>query len=352
MTIGGMVLRRADYSLSDEQRALREALASLLAKECPGERVRLAEPIGFDEDLWRRLRDLDLVGLGVSETMGGQGAGLVELALVAEEIGRCLAPVPFVECAVLARMFAACGGPGAAWRRDLQATTRRAALALFPVISGAEQLVPAGAIAEAVVALMGDRLVVVSRPDRPALVPNLGRLPLARWGLDGPQAVVELLAEGSAALAIFERALREWKLLTAAAQVGIADRALELAVDYARDRCAFGVPIGSFQAVSHPLADCHIAIVGARRLVWKAAWFADHEPDVKPELIPMALAYAAETAARTTAVGIHTLGGMGFTAESDMQLYFRRAKGWANVGGDPGAQLQVVADALFGLASA
>ena len=348
----GMVLRRADYSLSDEQRALRDTFAALLARECPGERVRRAEPVGFDEHLWQRLGDLEVVALGVPEAVGGQGAGLVELTLAAEQVGRRLAPVPVVESVVAARLLARCGELGASWLRDVLALTRLTTVTLLPWRTCEPQLVPAGAIADTAIGLAGDELVALTVEHRRAHVDNLGCLPLASWDQDGPGVTREVLLEGPAAVAAFGQALREWKLLTAAAQVGIAQGALELAVDFARERVAFGVPIASFQGVSHPLADCHIAVVGARRLVWKTAWFADHEPDGEAQLIPMAFAYAAETAAKATAVGVHTLGGMGFTAESDMQLFFRRAKGWANVGGDPVGELQLVADALYGPAGA
>lgn len=344
----GRVLRRADYSLSDEQRALRETFAALLARECPGERVRKAEPLGFDEELWRRLGGLQVVGLGVPETSGGQGAGLVELVLVAEQMGRYLAPVPFVEAVVVARLLARCGGPGATWLHAMLQLSGLVTLALQRAENG-PQLLPAGAIADAAVGLAGGELVLVTPAgEPPGAVGNLGGLPLGNWDLTGPVASRTVLLDGPAAVDAYELTRREWQLLTAAAQLGVAEGALTLAVRYAGERHAFGGPIARFQAVSHPLADAHIAIVGARRLVWKAAWFADHEPGVEPQLIPMASVHAAETAAFATSTGIHTLGGIGFTTESDMQLFFRRAKGWANVGGGPAAGLELVADALYG----
>jgi len=146
--------------------------------------------------------------------------------------------------------------------------------------------------------------------------------------------------------------VREWKLLMAAAQVGIAAAALPIAVDFASNRMAFGQPIATYQAIAHPLADCYIGVLGARRLVWQAAWFADHEPSTQRQLIPMAFANACRVAMRTATTGVHTQGGLGFTIESDMQLYFRRAKGWANVGGDPAGELQAIATELYGPALA
>ena len=106
------VLRHGDFTLGDEQRALREAFASFLVRECPSERVRAAEPLGFDEKLWRQFVEMRAVAMGVPAGDGGDGAGLVELALVAEEVGRSLAPVPFVETAVAARLLSRCGPSG------------------------------------------------------------------------------------------------------------------------------------------------------------------------------------------------------------------------------------------------
>lgn len=342
------VLRRADYALSDEQRALRTVMATLLSKECPPDRVRGAEPTGFDQELWRQLVEMRVPAVGVATERGGDGGGLVELVLAAEQLGRSLAPVPFVEAAVTARLLARCGPAAAEWLRGLLDGNRLVTLALQPARQSRSQLVPAGAVADAVIALVDDRLVVASTGTPPAHVANHACAPLAYWDPADAEARLETVLEGATAVAAFEQAQREWKLLTAAALIGLSDGALELAADFARDRVAFGVPIASFQGVAHPLADCAIAVVGGRRLVWKAAWFADHEPGEERHLIPMAFLHASRTAVQTTTVGVHTQGGLGFTLESDMQLFFRRAKGWANVAGDPAGNRRLIADARYG----
>ena len=343
-----VTLRRVDFSLSDEQRALRESLAAFLANECPAERVRKAEPLGFDERLWQRMLELGVVRMGLPEASGGDGAGLVELALVAEQVGRHLAPVPFVEAVVAARALAGCGPAGASWLLNALDATSLVTVALHPGANGQPQLVPAGAVADAVVGQLGQQLVLQHCAQPPPLVPNQGCAPLGWWDLAAADDIRHELLGGPEAIAAGSRLVREWKLLMAAAQVGIAEGALHLAVDYAGDRLTFGAPIASYQGVSHPLVDSHIAIVGARRLVWKAAWFADHEPDVFPHLIPMAFAYAGRTAMQAATVAVHTQGGLGVTLESDVQLFFRRAKGWAAVAGSPTAELGVIADALYG----
>jgi alkylation response protein AidB-like acyl-CoA dehydrogenase len=344
-------LRHADFSLSDEQRSLRDTFARLLSRECPTERVRAAEPLGFDRPLWQRLLEQQIVSMGVPTESGGDGAGLVELALVAEAIGRRLAPVPFIEAAVSARLLARCGPGGSEWLSAAMAGDELVTLALQPSAAGTAQLIPAAAVADAVIGNLEDELII-ARPDQPPRhAPNHGCTPLGSFDLARASMSAHLGPVGADAATLFEQAGREWKLLTAAAQVGIAEGALALAVDYARERTAFGVPIAAFQGVSHPLVDCHIAVVGARRLVWKAAWFADHEPHAELQLIPMAFAHACRTSTKAATVGVHTLGGFGVTLESDLQLFFRRAKGWANIAGDPATELTIIADTLYGSAA-
>jgi alkylation response protein AidB-like acyl-CoA dehydrogenase len=121
-----------------------------------------------------------------------------------------------------------------------------------------------------------------------------------------------------------------------------------LAAQYAKDRIAFGVPIGTFQAIAHPLADVLMALVCARRLTHRAAWFLDFEPSEVRARVSMAYYSAAEAAERAGSVGIHTQGGFGFTLESDEQLLYRRAKGWPLVAGGRRAELQLIADRLLG----
>jgi alkylation response protein AidB-like acyl-CoA dehydrogenase len=343
------LLRNEDFSLDAEQVALRETFAAFFAKECSAAVVRAAEPLGFDPELWEGLMGLGVTTMGIPESHGGDGAGLVELVLAAEEYGRALAPVPLIETTVAGRLLAAVGGSDAlAWLAGLASGRRIVTLGLHRVPGGERQLVPAGAICDAVIALCGRSLVLVSDSHAPRLVANQACAPLAWWTIAGDHSVRLPLIEGADAERHWERALLEWKLMTAAALVGLSDAVLARAVDYARTRYAFGVPIGSFQAVSHPLVDVLIGVEGARRLIWKAAWFADHEPAEAKRLAAMAWVYASEVATRAAKTCLHAHGGVGFTMESDVQLFFRRAKGWATIAGDPRRGLLDLADALLG----
>jgi alkylation response protein AidB-like acyl-CoA dehydrogenase len=341
------VLRRSNHSLDDEQEALRDAFRLFLEKQCPSERVRAAEPLGWDEALWSQIGDLRPVAMGVPAERGGDGAGLVELALVAEELGRRAAPLPLVEAMVAARLLAALDTLDESATAVLEELLEGAVVSIA-VGAGAGRagptLVPAGAVAHAVLGLHGERLVMASAEVPPPHVPNLASAPLAWWDLAGGAT----LATGEPAGQLFARAEQEWRVLSAAALVGLGQTALDLAADYAKERFAFGVAIGSFQSVAHPLADVLIGIESARRLTLKAAWFLDHESDQVGPLASIAFVHAAEAAERAGTVGVHTQGGFGFTLESDEQLFYRRAKGWALIGGDRRAELQRVADGVIG----
>jgi alkylation response protein AidB-like acyl-CoA dehydrogenase len=164
------------------------------------------------------------------------------------------------------------------------------------------------------------------------LVTNLGGLPSADLVL-GDDAFE--IAGPASARALYETAIDEWLTLTAAALVGVGTRAHEMATSYAVERIAWGVPIGSFQAVSHPLADSATALDGARLLARKAAWSADAAPERSAELAAMAFAFASETARDATYRSLHVHGGYGFMLEQDVQLFYRRARGWARIWGDP-----------------
>jgi len=336
-----------DLALSDEQEQLVASFSDLFAKESASAQVRAAEPLGHDPALWEHLVEIGSTTMGVAEASGGWGATLLDLALVAELVGRFVAPAPVIEAQVAARLLAAVDSPGA--DEVLQAGLEGSALvtlALRPVDVGQMPLVPAGAIADFVVARDGERLVVVAtdgQDRRP--VDNLGALPLADLVV-GDAAVV--IADGDAARSLHETAIDEWLTLTAAALVGIGSRALEMGAEYAVLRRAWGVPIGTFQAISHPLADSATAVDGARLLARKAAWSAEADPGRRSELAAMAFAFASETARDATYHSLHIHGGYGFVLEHDVQLYYRRARAWARVWGDPRAGYRRAAAHRYG----
>lgn len=333
-----------DLDLAPEQQQLVDTFGALFEKHASPERVRAAEPLGFDAELWGRVHEIGVVAMAVDEGAGGWGASALDLALVAEQQGRVVAPVPLVEAQVAARLLARVDGARAsATLGAVLAGDRLVTIALHPARNSRATLVPAAAVADDAVVLDGDRLLLVPLADVRTPVENLGSMPLADVQLDG-----EVLASGTAALAAFDAALDDFSFLTAAALVGIGARALEIGVDYVNQREAWGVPIGSFQAIAHRLADSATAIDGARLLAYEAAWAVDEQPSRRGELAAMAFAFAYESARDATYRSLHFHGGYGFMMEYDVQLYYRRARAWANVFLEPRQAFRRTADKRYG----
>lgn len=338
-----------DLTLSGEQKQLVDSFSALYARESTSERVRAAEPLGFDPKLWKALQDTGVVEMAVGEDAGGWGASVADLALTAEQFGRAVASAPVIEAQVAARALAATGKRAADLLTAALTADKLITFAPRPGRGSALELVPAGAIADVVVAFVNGQLVAVPIDDRPRLVENLGSMPLADLDFGREVAV---LADGEEAHRIFSDALDVWLTLTAAALAGAAARAVEVGVEYAKQRHAFGTPIGTFQAVSHPLADSATAADGARLLALKAACAFDDEPARVTELAAMAFTFAYESARDATRRSLHIHGGYGFGMEGDIQLYYRRIRGWALVYGEPNVALDRVADARYGVVTA
>lgn len=333
-----------NLDFTQEQQALRQTLREFFEKESPTAVVRAAEPLGFDASLWHKVADLGLPAIAVPEDRGGGGAGLVELAIAAELLGQFLAPVPLIEAAAATSVLAPLAGEQLV--RAVAAGELLATLALHPAVGQVARLVPAGAVADLVVVLRGDELLLVEQPDKPAAaIPNLGAMPLADCPIPADAVV---LARGPEAVAAHRRAVQQWELLTGAALVGLAARALDIGTSYVLQRRAFGVLIASFQTIQHRLADNATAIDGARLLAWEAAWAHDVQRPTAAGLATMAFLFAAETAFKTASESLHFHGGYGYTLEYDIQLYFRRAKAWPLVAGDPRAAYAGLARRMYG----
>lgn len=332
-----------DLRPSDEQQQLVEAFKDLYEDASPPDRVRAVEPLGHSPGLWDRLVATGAIEMGVPETAGGGGASLLDLALVAEQHGRHVAPAPVIEVQVVARLLSRLTAAAETLAAVLSGK-RLITLAVRPARDGVATLVPAGAIAQAFVVLDGDRLLLVPVPTDVRHVINTGAMPLADLAV-GDDATV--LATGSEALTAYATALDEWRVLTASALVGIAQRALEIGVAYVKERQAFGQPIGGFQGVAHRLADRATEVDGAQLLAREAAWAAEEDPARAPELAAMAFGFAADTARDTTYYALHFHGGYGFMLEYDAQLYFRRARAWAGVLGEPRDAYRRVADLRY-----
>ena len=247
-----------DLGLTADQEAIAELFDGFFAKEAPPSVARDAEPLGFDRGLWAKVVELGAPGMGSAEAVGGGGASLADLVVVAEAVGRSIAPVPLVDHLAALTVLD---------DEDLVAGEAIAAVSVRPAdAEGNWWLVPAGAVADVVVGVDGDELVAVRSAAPMAGPHNHASAPMAdRSARDGERRVLGPAAD-------FQAVIDRWKVLTAASLIGISDGALRLGLDYVMERQQFGVPIGAFQAVQHGLADLPVLVEGGRLLTHKAAW--------------------------------------------------------------------------------
>lgn len=356
-----------EFGFTQDQEALRASVREVLEDKRSVERYRRAlekSKDGTDPELWKQITELGWTGVGVDESLGGIGFGLVELCILSEELGRGIAPVPFFSTAGLAaQVVARCDGPARdGFLRSVASGETRATVALgqkdgaFDAsgVSVKAQRTDAGwrftgAASLAPEAHLADVIVVVARTARsrdpreglslflvPA--PSLKRKPKPHASLDGGRRLADvrlggvevgndaLLGPEGGAWPILEQALNRAAVVLSAEAVGVATAALERAVAYAKERDQFGRPIGSFQAISHRCADMLLATETARSHVYYAAWALEEGVPDAPLAAATAKA-AASDAARIVANGaIQVHGGIGFTWEHEMHLFYRRAK--------------------------
>ena len=326
---------------------LQDMFGRIFREESSPARIRAAEPGGFDRKLWSEIVQAGALQMRVPEPAGG-GVGMQDAVVVAEEAGRYLVSAPLLEGIVSARLLALAGGQAAsALLARLCAGESVVTLALHETTSDS-QLVPGGGAADIVLWLDGERLLARSGHARKDAL-FLGALPLAK--LDAVDGSAVELARGSHVRGLYQAAVEEWKLLLAAALVGAAQEALRLAAAYACERHAFGKPIGSFQGVAHPLADSAVEVDGARLLCWRAvAAIAGRAASTFNAAGLVSLAYWFSTQVSTRAVtrAMRAFGGYGMSLEYDIQLYFRRVRGWCLTAGDPQDELVAAGDRQWG----
>jgi alkylation response protein AidB-like acyl-CoA dehydrogenase len=336
-----------NFGLNDDQQMLRDTFARFLDSESSMARVRAAQQTGgLDRALWCGLAELGTFAMRVPEEAGGLGMGTLDAALVAEEAGRTLASGPVVEALVAARLLGQLGAEGDLLTAALDGS-RLVTLAFHDVAARPVQWLAGGANADAVVARRGDDVVIVTlteadrRPEENLASNGIGEVDLGK-----PAAT--LLASGAEALAAFAAAVEEWKLLAAAQLNGLAREAVRLAAAYACERTAFGVPIGTFQAISHPLANYITEVEGGKYFIWKVIHEVAHREAEAGAHIPLALWWNARTASRAAIQSLRTFGGYGLTTEYDIHLYNLRAKALPLVLGDPERLLEQAGRRLYG----
>lgn len=379
-----------NVGLSDEQASLRDSARSVLAAECPMSRVReqVADPGFFPTPLWRRMAELGWLGLLIPERHGGSGLGMVDVAILMEELGRALCPAPFVSTAILGATALEFGGSDAQrahWWPQLAEGRRRIAFAqLEQTASWRPEAVQLAALAQGdgfvlsghkqfvLDAPSADTLLVVARTAEPgpdglaglslflvdARAAGIELRAVAYNDLTRPRAEIRfdrvevgrdrLLGSPGGAWPIVEACLDRARAALCAEQAGAAHRVLELSVAYARDREQFGQSIGRFQALQHRCADMLIQAEGIRSAALYAAWSLDHgAPDARTHA-RLAKAYAADAGLAVAGQGIQIHGGLGFTWEQDLHLYYKRAQAAALEYGSASELRALAADVLIG----
>ena len=335
-----------NLQLSNDQSVLKDAFEKLFLKECTPKRVRTAEPLGFDPELWQQLVAMGLPLTRVPETAEGAGLGLLEAAIISELGGNFLVPAPIIETLVSSRLLHSvarekCGE----WCEAQTQGKAIISLVLHEITNtSSNQIVSAGAIADAVIGLHDGQLILFDGGPYPAL-DNLGNAPTAAWRFDAGNRVI--LATGDRAIKLFQGAVEEWKLLTAAALTGMASRALKMAAAYSNERKAFGRLIGSYQGLAHPMAEAITDIEGSRLLVWHAVCLIANRQNDAAAGVSAAYWWANRASSNAIAKALHLYGGYGLSLEYDIQLYFRRVKGWPLVYGDPGEELELLTQRLW-----
>ena len=308
-----------NFDFSDDQQAIKRTAKELLAARFTPERVReLAEAAAYDDDTWRELGELGWPGIFVDEQHGGQGLGSVELAILIEELGYALAPLPFLSNAAAGLVLQEAGSDDqrARWLPGIASGETRGTVGV--VSNGEARLVPDAGEADVILLLDADGATLVERGD--AHVEPVETI-------DATRRFARARADGDDSLPGDPGPARDRIALAVAAELtGVAQRALDMAVEYARERKQFGRAIGAYQAVSHRCAQMLLEVEGARACSYYAAWTADAEPESLAMAASMAKAYASDAGWRVTASSLQVHGGIGFTWEHDLHFFLKRAR--------------------------
>jgi alkylation response protein AidB-like acyl-CoA dehydrogenase len=351
-----------NFDFSDDQKQLRDQARKFLTEKCPPKAVRvvLDGKAPYDSALWQGLAEMGFLGVAIPEEFGGAGAGHLELCVIAEEMGRANAPVPFSSTVYLAAEALLIAGSEAQKKKWLPAIAAGEAigtLALFEgtgnpspknirlaasggVLNGVKKPVPDGAIANfAVVAARTGTsgrdndisLFLVDLKAGGVEVRGLTNLDPTRGQAEitFSDCKAEPLGAAGDGWSILTQVLDRAAVLCAFEQVGGSDRALEMGRDYALDRIAFGRQIGSFQAIKHMLADMYVSATLARSNSYYGAWALSTNAAELPEAAAAARISATQAFQHCAKNNIQVHGGMGFTWEFDCHMYYRRANAMA-----------------------
>jgi alkylation response protein AidB-like acyl-CoA dehydrogenase len=332
-----------NFDFTDDQQAIKRTAHDLLAERFKPDVVReLAEGDRYDDAHWREVSELGWAGIFVDEQHGGQGLGTVELAILAEELGYAVAPVPFLSNAAagLALQHAGTDAQRERWLPGIASGEAPGAAGLLR--GGVAPLVP-DADSASVIVLIADGSATVLEPGDCEIEPVAAIDQTRRYARVTPRE-----GAGESLGGEVGPALDRIATLVASEIVGVIQRTMEMAVEYARDRQQFGRPIGAYQGVSHRCADMLREVESSRSTVYWAAWAAEAEPETLPLAAAMAKAQASDTGWSVPASALQVLGGIGFTWEHDLHFFLKRAKVDGALFGSAGEHRERVA-ALSGL---
>jgi alkylation response protein AidB-like acyl-CoA dehydrogenase len=308
------------FDLNDDQRDIQRTAREMLSTRSSFERVRESAEAGrYDDSLWGEIRELGWPGTAVEEAYGGQGLGLVELAVLLEELGYAVAVTPHLGSALAALMIQAAGSDEQRerWLPGLADGSKRGALGMLSGDGGTAELVPDAPGADLVVLADHVQGKATVQEDGGEDVASID--PTRRYGrvsvVDGDPLEGDVYdGLGRALVAV------------SAELLGVSQRALDMTVAYVKERKQFGVPVGSFQAVQHRAAQMLLDTEGGRGAVYYGAWAAAGAPERLKEAAAMAKAWTSQAAKATTAAAIQLHGGIGFTWEANLHWLFKRAQ--------------------------
>ncbi len=359
------------FGLSEEQQLLKNSAREFFSAECPPAEVRrlMETETAHDPALWRKMAEQGWTGLPFAEEYGGMGLGLVDLAAACEEIGQALLPGPYLSTVPLAGSLIAAAGNDAHKKKYLVPICRGEALATVAllekpaswdpstvtasvkdgVLNGAKLFVPDAAIATFLIVVAKEGLVIVDGG-------TSGVTMEAQPAIDATRKlsavtftnvkVADTLATGDAARTALDHAMNVATVALAAEMTGGMQRMLDITVAYAKTRKQFGQPIGKFQAVQHMCADMLILTEGSRSATYYAAWALQNNAPGAAAAVSVAKSYASDAYREAGNKGIQVHGGMGFTWENDIHLYYRRAKASEIAFGDTAFHRERLAKAL------
>jgi alkylation response protein AidB-like acyl-CoA dehydrogenase len=325
-----------NFDFTDDQQAIKGTAKDFLSARFTADRRReLAEAGDYDGAAWREMVELGWAGIFVAEDYGGQALGTTELAILCEELGYALAPSPFLSNAA-AGLLVQHAGSEEQRERLLSGVASGEALGTVGVVANdAAPLVPDAGEATFVVLVDGERASVAGGGGEPVHTIDSTR----RFASVAPGEGEELPGDVRAGLDRVAVAI-------SAELTGVAQRAMEMAVEYAREREQFGRPIGAYQAVSHRCAEMLLETESARATTLFAAYAADHEPESLPLAAATAKACASDAGWKVTASSLQVHGGIGFTWEHDLHFFLKRAKTDAHLFGSAREHRERVAELL------